>query len=796
MPDAEFEKTFADLAHARLRDRAPGLLDYLVGFQLLDKSDDDTHAIGAWGFKVGPEWMYAPVFFLNGQLKGDDLLYIKSQDAFVPLKENWINYLLNRRPHVLGETEDKKQNELGIQQPDFDVMARPPYMGSKYASDRSGSRALVDWMNSTIAKDFRGFMPVLVTSPADEKYAALDARWSLPTFLKSAGRRAAVTLFRSMKKDAGFADALLRFYRVEDLVKAAESAIVSEALTKRAADGDTKIEGTAPRVRVIFADRQDPLTLETTNLTDAEKEKLQSDRYIVKDRRGSTELGTVYHREIGKTFQRPSMSGYCRLMTRVGTMKPHLIILNPVGDNERRRRRLGDAVAVNLDGDNRMTMIPPQSVFTDSVAHDKQEWDAKFKSLPEATSGREKDKLVFVNEACAGSVPFFVMRKVTNDKGQTTYYGDFDRYPRVYGSGRDENTNEMLYPPFHGRKFNVSDAGWRNREDENPTIERADDGETSFVITGKDGKQITQIGTTFFVPNGYKLIKINPQDIERYKLECYERDRLGKPYDEVNVPKREPSPDELASPQTLADVEMQLFKSGMVTELQPITDGIEFWLRTNGEMGRPLSKLAALKVLVVDHQLREEQAAAMLKQARKNGAPAYFIKRAQGQPYGAPAIPEPMMGSDPSIGNGVPVQYPMTDLLTVGSDTEPRGATQMDMDATFRQAQQAAQQGQKEVMDTSVISGLIKTMDVDNVVDNYIGDLMLGLDRVGRIRFMFYWHWDKFKERYGQQDMPELEDNLSSVFDNLGDLTIFLKQKTIEPDVSGAEAETELESVI
>ena len=45
MPDADFERTFADLAHASLRDRAPILLDHLVGFQLLDKSDDDSHAV-------------------------------------------------------------------------------------------------------------------------------------------------------------------------------------------------------------------------------------------------------------------------------------------------------------------------------------------------------------------------------------------------------------------------------------------------------------------------------------------------------------------------------------------------------------------------------------------------------------------------------------------------------------------------------------------------------------------------------------------------------------------------------
>jgi hypothetical protein len=137
----------------------------------------------------------------------------------------------------------------------------------------------------------------------------------------------------------------------------------------------------------------------------------------------------------------------------------------------------------------------------------------------------------------------------------------------------------------------------------------------------------------------------------------------------------------------------------------------------------------------------------------------------------------------------------MNELIPIGSSAES-SRTPQDMDATYRaRARQASEQGQKEVMDTSVISGLVKTMNVDTVVDGYIGDLMLGLDRVGRILFMFYWHWDKFKERYGQQDMPELEDNLKNVFESLGDLVIFLKQKTIEPDVSGTEAETDLDQV-
>ena len=46
---------------------------------------------------------------------------------------------------------------------------------------------------------------------------------------------------------------------------------------------------------------------------------------------------------------------------------------------------------------------------------------------------------------------------------------------------------------------------------------------------------------------------------------------------------------------------------------------------------------------------------------------------------------------------------------------------------------------------------------------------------------MFYWHNEEFKDRYGKQDLPELEDTLRNSFEILGDLVLFLKQKTIDP---------------
>jgi transitional endoplasmic reticulum ATPase len=41
----------------------------MAGFQLVDRNEDNTKAVGVFGFQLGKQWVYAPVFFLNGDLK-------------------------------------------------------------------------------------------------------------------------------------------------------------------------------------------------------------------------------------------------------------------------------------------------------------------------------------------------------------------------------------------------------------------------------------------------------------------------------------------------------------------------------------------------------------------------------------------------------------------------------------------------------------------------------------------------------------------------------------------------------
>ena len=95
-----------------------------------------------------------------------------------------------------------------------------------------------------------------------------------------------------------------------------------------------------------------------------------------------------------------------------------------------------------------------------------------------------------------------------------------------------------------------------------------------------------------------------------------------------------------------------------------------------------------------------------------------------------------------------------------------------------------------------VISGLVKNMDTDSSIDGYISDIMLGMDRLGRLLFLYYWHNDKFEERYGKQDMIQLEGNLRNVFKNIGDLVLFMKQKSVEATSSFRDTEPKLKDVL
>ena len=110
--DATFEQNFFQLAFAYIRDKIPNLMDYMLGFEVVNKNDDGTQAVGLFRFDVNGRSLYVPVFYKNGELKGVELLYNQDQDLFVPNKENWVDSLLNTNPAELGVPSELTRGQL------------------------------------------------------------------------------------------------------------------------------------------------------------------------------------------------------------------------------------------------------------------------------------------------------------------------------------------------------------------------------------------------------------------------------------------------------------------------------------------------------------------------------------------------------------------------------------------------------------------------------------------------------------------------------------------------------------
>ncbi len=107
----EVERAFADQAYSFVAQRAMKLMSppNFLGFELVYGNEDKTRLVGVFAFRIGQELLYAPVFFLNGQIRGNELLYRVSQKSFVPLTEEWITYLLEKDQSQPGQQVERRR---------------------------------------------------------------------------------------------------------------------------------------------------------------------------------------------------------------------------------------------------------------------------------------------------------------------------------------------------------------------------------------------------------------------------------------------------------------------------------------------------------------------------------------------------------------------------------------------------------------------------------------------------------------------------------------------------------------
>lgn len=956
--DTPFEQAFSNLAHAYIKDKAPKLLDFEVGFQLLEKNQENTKAVGVFGFKIGSQWVYVPVFFLNGDLKGHELLYIKSQDQFLPLKENWINHILGKKPSVLGDGVNRNLSQLGIMPPNLYQLSRSPY---KFASaekegmspsigkvqskgllggkpgpgtweqskrlateaakaissnadvpsivkavkdanhapqtvvrrahtepdqdvdapeggkvvrmshdeadpdtmdsediqvDKTGGLKIASW-----AKDFLPILGYLTMVPPARKYGdakgfadlvkeggedtlryivekigasypsviqsidqiygpelLTDAARGVAKMHKAAASRSLVKeavvssagehpkgwnggmkpptkknggkmstgedawdsaheqdggLSRRFEKKHGGAEkgklgdlfkmsnypgCGMRPKRPKKMKKKGEdakswmkSASIIPSILGPLAAGDLKH-------KVVSRDMVDNDPNIVHDMKSDERETLLKERVVMSDKRDEKDVTIAYDVQTPLKLTNPDHTGVYYVLVRPDKFEKCIVIMSPYSS----RQRHNFATVIRFDGKKNYTNTHPANIWV-RAEFDRDEWtkwwesiDTDANNIPLAPKEKQWDyrtRYVLLGPSGQGTCPFMATEKYTGDKNSSIIY-DVDWEDHNYSS-------RPAYLPDHGE--NMRDPYMHGGHHTNCN---------QVVLTKRPGIKMTTLRGQLLVPSEFKLLKVK---------------------DEKNENESNNEPVQLGN---LLDVQLAIMANTQPVRI--VLDGKD--VKVDDER---MDKTSALVHLFRDHGLREKAARYLLKKVEKNGRaearlvyPQYIQDQwditekeadndmISGAPN-SPSFPEPYYGYDPMTGGNVPTMMPsefnqkIPDMSASKTDRSifyPFGPDPKAMQV----AQQASQSGQKEVFDTAMLGGLLKAVRQDNIVDKYMGDLKKGLDRLGRLLFLYYWHGEEFEERYGKQDMPELEDGLRNGFENVGDIVLKLMQKTIE----------------
>ena len=761
--DSAFEQAFADIAYSYLRDKAPKLFDTLVGFQVVDSDDDMTKAFGCFGFKDGEKWMYAPVFFINSQLKGSELL-VTHKKMFVPMEENWVNFLLSRNTTAMGRGSSITEKEVSKYNPDLRIFSSSPLSETKSAYVMEGDR------NAVYGKVVRGspfdLRPVLTIMDNlldSDVFTKVAAKFDLTNQLKLFGTDAEQIILAACARFTKLAEAVSDAYlapsqtiltdesqqpvETEPDTNKLDQAISSagmnrqmfnwylrEYVTNPLAQTRSEFRRTADILRTIgLSDVRDirknlalllapPATEGRKDIDELEvTEKAamvnadglildlmsQDDRdfvfkhgFFVSDKRDDVSVVL----DSSCSFTNPTGTSKAGVLMADGTFKDFTIIMP----------------ASQLGGESGSVLIPVKDSRTVYecdrskllvVEQDDLSGGVSFSDL-------SKDSVYFgMDSAGTATIPFRV----------TARDGDTVSVSRVYST---------RVGPLRQRAYRGS--GWFD----------------SLYPTA-----LVRCGASKFRVSGETVF--TPRDAKFYK--CWDEVK-----DEA-IPAAGCCSDCIYTAPAFGTIDTlhnDLLKKSSIVPLAITKRAGRYEVKTFGVSATVDRDRELADLLLNSYSMPKDAVYDAFDKLDKSGSVSYLVKLAYGSYENTASF---------DAGAGVPVSEPEVYTEEIGMPSEDPAVNKL--------LNEAGRTGDKEVIDTAFFASLLKLKDVNSLVSKSLSDLTVGLDRIGRLLFAYYWKSEDFKDRYGTEELVELEDSLRNLFVTLGEVILFLKKKDVDYDI-------------
>jgi hypothetical protein len=351
--DDQIEGAFFQLAYQKLQDTLKNLIPYLVGFEIVKKNEDNTKALGVFGFRSkNGQVLFVPAFFINGKVKNLDLLYSKNNEQFYPLNEDFAEMFI--KDELLGLGEDSKETRTDIlrdaTQGDYRQMSVPPRTG------RYAIASVIDYVKDSDNLTKKAFSSLIETNP-------------------------------------DFCESLLRFYPLE---KVADAIALEDGKEYRKSDQAAK------KIELVKMENKDKVK----KLTDSQKSTLMTQGYVIVDDRSAGEKSTFGAVDYLKKFINPADSGFYSYVTKLGGLRYGLILVRP--KQLQQDFATDDVLVVDLDSKDGTTYIKDhKQVFVKDQIR-VQDYSIVHKMMVDAAEGKPgySNVYVLINENLKATQPF------------------------------------------------------------------------------------------------------------------------------------------------------------------------------------------------------------------------------------------------------------------------------------------------------------------------------------------------------------------------------------------------------
>ncbi len=132
-----FEDGFGQMAQRIFSTKFPELMEHVVTFKVIKTDLDTNSGVGAFVLDVNGETIFVPTILASNQIKPLEIMYFKDKDIFLPLTQDWIEEVARGSLDSLGQGVEPPKTLSPDQ--DIRNVVVPPTVGRfAYAAQSNG----------------------------------------------------------------------------------------------------------------------------------------------------------------------------------------------------------------------------------------------------------------------------------------------------------------------------------------------------------------------------------------------------------------------------------------------------------------------------------------------------------------------------------------------------------------------------------------------------------------------------------------------------------------------------------